>query len=252
MNINSNINIIGGLPDLYLIIHYWKEHGIKGGKSQAPHTFTAIKTLKSVKRFSASIRGCLLAHPNKNVGFLIDAFLGGEAITKDSLMLLFWNFSYNNDLLYYLNDNVFFPALYSGRILIAKDEVRACLDELKTKQPVLGKWSESTLNKIAYKYLSVLQKFGILAGGKNKTIGSIYLSDKMLVTFVYWLVAVEPRPNLIDSKWLNYSFTEKPILIERLLQKKLSRYISLTYTGDNLRIETLVPYENLYHDLSES
>ena len=70
--------------------------------------------------------------------------------------------------------------------------------------------------------------------------------------FIYWLLAFESRPNLIDSKWLNYGFTEKPVLIERLLQKKLSRYISLTYTGDNLRIETLLPYENLYHDLSES
>lgn len=252
MNINSDINIIGGLPDFNLIIQYMDENNQGGRAMKDYQAFTTIKTSESVKRFRTSIRGSLLTYKNNNTRLLVETILRGEGITTDSLLLLFWNFSYNNDLLRYLNDMVFFPALYSGRLVISKDEVRACLDELKFKEPALGKWSESTLNKIAYKYLSVLDKFGILAEGKNKTIENIYLTDKMLVTFVYWILAVEPRPNLIDSKWLNYGFTEKPVLIERLLQKKLSRYISFTYTGDNLRIETLVPYENLYHDLSES
>jgi hypothetical protein len=252
MNINSDINIIGGLPDFSLILHYMNED-IHVGKIKDGHqAYTSIKTSESVTRFKTSIRGSLLSYKNKSVKLLVETILKVEGIASNSLLLLFWNFSHNNDLLQYLNDKVFFPALYSGRLVLAKDEVRACLDELKSTEPTLGKWSESTLNKIAYKYLSVLAKFGILTEGQNKTIRDIYLDDKMLVMFIYWLVAVESRPNLIESKWLNYGFTEKPVLIERLLQKKLSRYISLTYTGDNLRIETLVPYETLYHELYES
>ena len=77
------------------------------------------------------------------------------------------------------------------------------------------------------------------------------LSDKMLILFLYWLVAVEKESNVADSPWLKYSFTEKPLLIERMYQRKLSHYISLTYTGDNLKIETLIPYENIYHALSK-
>jgi hypothetical protein len=65
-------------------------------------------------------------------------------------------------------------------------------------------------------------------------------------------VAISDKPNLVSSQWLAYSFSEKQTFLDRLLQKKFSKYFNVIYTGDNLNIETLIPYESIYEYISQS
>ena len=86
-----------------------------------------------------------------------------------------------------------------------------------------------------------------MQGSLNKIIVHPYLSDKIFVLFVYWLTTIESKSNLLESEWLKYSFSEKTVFIERLMQKKFAKYFQLNYTGDKLKIETTIPYSTIFH-----
>jgi hypothetical protein len=252
MNINSDINILGGLPDWNLIAVFLSEDiksiQLKGGI----HSFTAIKTDKSVKRFEKAITGTLLQFKNVEVQHLFSSLIKGENLSSNTLLFLFWNASANNDLFKYLNETIFFPAFYSGRITLKKDEVEACINELKTFENGLYIWTAETVKTVARKYLTLLKKFGLMDGSINKTIRNPHLDDTMFVIYVYWLVALSQASNLINSNWLQYGFTEKQLFIDRLLQKRYSKHFNVIYTGDRLKIETLIPYKEIYANVIKS
>jgi len=252
MNITSDINILGGLSDFNLINVFLNENLKSLNQKGKHHSFTIIKTDKSVKRFEKAITNTLLNFLNKNIGILVRRVLTEESITADSLLLLFWNASANNELLNYLNEKVYFPAFYTGRITIKQDEVAACLKELKQTETSIQNWSESTVEVTASKYLTLLKKFNLMKGSANKTITHPYLSDKMLIVFIYWLLAIGTKSNLLDSQWLKYCFSEKKIFIERIMQKKLTKFINLNYSGNILKVEAVVSYEKLYDAISQS
>lgn len=247
MNINSDINILGGLPDFNLITHFLFEVKGESGSLAGHHTFTSIKTDKAVKRFERAITGTLLHCPNKDSASLVHSILSSESISHDSLLMLFWNASWNNELFGYLNTQVYFPAFYSGRLIIRKEEVAACIKELKETEELVQDWTIMTIETVARKYLTLLKKFNLMEGGLNKKILHPYLTDKMFVLFIYWMKSIETKPNLLESSWLKYCFCEQPVFIDRVLQKKFAEFYQLTFTGDQLKIETTLPYENIYY-----
>lgn len=252
MKINSNINILGSLPDWNLIKVFLSEDMYSIKNKGGIHTYTAIKTDKSVKRFERAIKDTFLSFENANVASLFHSVIRKNSISNDMLLLLFWNASTNNDLLHYLNKNVFFPAFYSGRVSIKNAEIVACIQELRQTEDTLKKWSEITIKTIASKYLTLLKKFGLMEGTVSKTIIHPHLNDGLFVLYIYWLVSISDKPNLISSQWLSYSFSEKQAFLDRLLQKKFSKYFNVVYTGDNLSIEPLIPYEKIYEYNSQS
>jgi hypothetical protein len=247
VKINSDINILGSLPDWNLINVFLEEDGNSVHESGGIHSYTSIKTDKSVKRFQRVINSSLIKFNNPEIESLTRSILKNEKITKDSLLFLFWNASFNNDLLGYLNTYIYFISFYSGRITIKQDDVIACLKDLRERESELKKWSDSTLLETASKYLTLLKKFNLMEGSLNKTILHPYLTDKMFVLFVYWLTSIESKSNLMESEWIQYCFCERTVFIERLMQKKFSKHFQFTYTGDNLKIETIIPYKDIYH-----
>jgi histone H3/H4 len=250
--INSDINVLGGLSD-FSIINAFLIENLKAKNSNDKHqAFTSIKSTKSYKRFEHAINNTLLKFRNNNLEVIIRKILDAEKISFDSLLVLFWNASINNEFLDYLNEKVYFPAFYSGRVTIKKDDVVACLSELKQTETALQKWSDSSINVTASKYLTLLKKFNLMEGGQTKTISHNYLSDKLLIIFVYWLLAVETKSNILESRWLEYCFSEKEIFIQRILEKKFMKFFNINYSGDKLMIETNISYEELYDELSKS
>ncbi len=246
MRINSDINVLGGLPDWNLIQVFLSDDMNSIKEKGGINAFTAIKTDKSVKRFEKAIKDTFLSFRNASSESIFHSVTKGNFTSSDALFLLFWNASVNNELFNYLNSNVYFPAFYSGRVSIKNDEVIACINDLKESEGDLKKWSDNTITTTASKYLTLLKKFGLMEGSANKSIRHPQLSDTMFVLFAYWLTAISDKSNLLNSLWLNYSFSEKHIFIERLLQKKYSKYFNIIYTGDKLSIEPIIPYDSIY------
>jgi hypothetical protein len=250
VTINSDINVLGSLPDWNLINVFLKDNISSLRKVGGANAYTSIKTDKSVKRFEKAISATLIRFCDAKVENLVRDVIESEGISNESLLLIFWNASFNNELLNYLNTQTYFPAFYSGRISIKQDEAAACLKDLREREIELKKWSDLTLQTTSSKYLTLLKKFHLMEGSLNKTILHPYLNDRMFILFVYWIKAVETKSNLLDSEWLKYSFCEKSVFLERLMQKKFAKYFQLNYTGNNLKIETTMPYEKIYHAIN--
>jgi len=246
MNINTDINILGGLPDWGLIKYYYeKKYDLISGKEE-----TSIKTKKSIRRFKRAIEETFISFKNEKIKILFDSLIRNEGISKDFLYFLFWNASINNDLLHAINMNVYFEAFYSGRVALKNEEVSSYLNELKISEPQLQKWTLNTINTTASKYLTLLKKIGLLEGKQIKSILHPFLNDKMFIIFIYWLTAFEESSNLLKSEWLKYGFMETELLLERLKKKSFSKYFYVYYTGDKLKIETIIEYEQVYEIIS--
>lgn len=250
LKINTDINIISNLPDFTVVKHFIDKN-FSISKSEH-HGFADIKTIKSLKRFESAIRKSMISYPSEKVEMLFNSLYFAESVSQDYLISLFWNLSSNNDLFSYLNANIYFPALYSGRISIKSTEVQACIKDLQNRFEEIQSWTPITIAETSSSYLRILKKLNLMEGGVNKTLKSPHLSDKMFALFVYWLIAVEPKSNILNSKWLDYSFMEKKSFIERLLQKKFSKVYNVTYTGDNLKVEPIISYENIYDVIAKS
>lgn len=252
MRINSDINVLGSLPDWNLIKVFLSEDMDSIQEKGGIQSYTSIKTDKSVRRFENAIKNTLIESEIPDLKRIVNKAIKKDVTSLDTLLLLFWNASNNNDLFFYINENIYFPAFYTGRVSIRNDEVGACIKDLRQREDDLKKWSEITIKTTASKYLTLIRKFGLMEGSRNKTIVYPYLSDAMFTLYIYWIKAVSNRPNLLDSKWLNYSFCEKQVFIDRVLQKRFSKFFNVIYTGDRLNIETLIPYGDIYDNCYES
>src|SRR5690606_41053730 len=125
MNINSNINILGGLPEFDLIKTF-----LRGSENQGKShlEYSDIRTLKAVNRFKKAIQESFVSE-KVDINHLFLPFLKEKNI-NENLYFLFLLFAFNNDLFNYLNENIFFPVYYSGRRIITKEEVEVCLKDL--------------------------------------------------------------------------------------------------------------------------
>lgn len=247
MVINTNINIIGGLPDFNLIKYFF----LNDKEIQKKHfEFTAIRTEKSVNRFKKAIVEAFDVQ-NQNVRIMFTEFLRNESI-ENLNYLLFLLFSFNNYLFNYLNNNVFFPVYFSGRKYIKKEEVLMCMKDLRKSNEELKSWSESTIETTASKYLTLLKKFGLLAGFQKKEIVYKNPSFEEFVVFNYLLSVFEENSNKYNSDWIPYSFYEKDFYIQKILDKKLMPLLEINFNGDNLKIKNITNYKDLYYALKST
>ena len=251
-NINSDINILVGLSDFRLAGFLLQKSSRTGLEDSSDQITAGIKTQKSFKRFEKAIQTTLIHFSNPSVASLVQSVLLGDRNAQEVSRVLFWNASFNNELLDYLNRNVYFPALYGGRAAIKSDESLACLQDLKLTEPELQKWSDSTITTTAAKYLMLLKKFNLMEGRLKKKLSNPSINDHLLILFVYWLAAVEPNANLLESRWLPYAFMEKELFVQLVMQKKFMKFWNVTYSGDKLRLEPTLKYEELYDELAQS
>ncbi len=250
MNINQDINMLASLRDFGLVSTLMKEDLRSLDMESFPLVQNVIKTSSSFKRLRQGINRTLLGCKNEKVFDLYKSMILNEGITSDSLIFLYWNCSYNNDMLNYLNDRVYFPSFFEGKSILKIDDTISCVNELREVNEEVKAFASSTVERFSSKYLTLLKKFGLLEGGVKKKILNLYLNDKMFVVFIYWLLEVETKSNLLESPWLKYSFLEPKFFAERVMQKKFTAFYNMTFTGDNLKIEPIIEYSKVHNAIS--
>ncbi|MDP8218301.1 MAG: DUF1819 family protein [Candidatus Theseobacter exili] len=255
MNINTDINVLGSILDLNIIsafLNTGADNATGNVSSNNNLSNTKIKTTKSLKRYENAIKNTLVFFKDNEIKELFETVYAKEGLSDDCLLILFLNASFNNHLLDYFNQNIFFPAFFSGRIAIKKDEIIACINDLKNTEEAVMKWSESTSDIMASKYLALLKKFHLLEGGRNKSIKHKYIDDKQFVLFIYWLLKTDNKPNILENKWLPYCLLDKDTFMKRVLQKKFMKYLNVVYTGNTMKLEPLISYKDVYNELTQS
>lgn len=251
MIVNTDINILGSILDLTIINNVFSADQNKTFGKSIVKPVSNLKTTRSVERYERAVKNTLLLFKNIELNDLFYSVFKKEELSQNALTLLFLNASFNNDLLNYFNLNIYFPAYYSGRIGIRKNEIIACIHELKQKEENVKLWSDSTIDVVARKYLALLEKFSLLEGARTKLIQHNYVDDIQLMLFIYWICKTETKANILESNWFSYSFLEKDSFIERILQKKFMKYINVIYTGDSVKIETRISYKEIFNELTK-
>jgi hypothetical protein len=249
VDINTDINVLGSIQD-FTMVHIIFHAKNRSKKSlQLQQQLASLKVAKTFDRYENAIQKTFLSYKNDHVKTLFQSILSANEFNPEFLPMLFWNASINNQLINYLNQNVYFPALYSGRTSIKNIEVESCIKDLRKSEQDLQTWSDNTIATIGSKYLTFLRKFHLMEGTQKKKICPYYLNDRWFVLFLYFFKAVDPTSNILQSPWLPYSFLEKDLFIERVIKKQFSKYYHFTYNGEKLALELLFSFGEIYHEL---
>ncbi len=218
---DSSINIVGSIPDYAVMTDYII--AIEGQNTDDEKF--SFRTAKATTRFKKAVEVGFLSFCNeRHRDLFLSALKSSHFSAEEKLVILFWQFVYCNQLFRVVNDQVFLKALYSGRTGIDKNDVSAFLRHLKRDNPDDMPFSDSTIEMMASKYLTILKKFGFADGKLRKEIHAPYISSALFIYLVKFAMAVYPEDNTLSNPLFRYSFLDNQSIINRL---KTIEYIPL-------------------------
>lgn len=249
-NYNTDINIIGSIPDYHLI--YKALPMLLNNQSEVEDMLVNnnefdFRTEKSRKRFLSALNSAFVNDNNdinELVGNLINYFKNDE---NTQSILLFWLFSLNNKLFFELNRDVFIKYYFQGRAELPKESVIAYIKDLISyNEDLKGKWSEITIETIASKYLTMLKKLNLVEGNQKKKFKLNRITDEQLTIFVHLISLLENiKNNLLEEEFIDFTFISRENLLDRLKRIGKKDWIKLNYNGAILQVEPVFNNNNI-------
>lgn len=254
--INSDINIIGGIPDFNLIevalAHFAKGKGRLDLKELVvTNNAFDFRTESTRARFLRAVNRSILVFANENHKNLIENLFCAPGLESLKRKAVFWQLLSGNELFRLISKNVYAKAYFSGRATLAGEEIFAYLKDLQTTLPKLKSFSDSTLNKIASKYLTILKKLEMVDGVVKKRILNVRLSEYEVLFFVYFIQSVDDATrDILKNPYQEFFFLEKAELVQALKNIKFMPFIDITATGEALNVNLKLSPEELMDVLS--
>ena len=175
MTYNTDINIIGSIPDynlIYRALPLLISDPTELEKILVNDNEFDFRTEKSRKRFLSALKSAFVNTEDIEFNQLISVLMTKFSNDQNSqATILFWVFNIQNQLFSELNSAVFLNYYFQGRTELPKEDVIAYIKDLISRTPELkNKWSEVTIETIASKYLTVLKKLNLVEGVAKKKI----------------------------------------------------------------------------------
>ena len=250
MHYNTDINIIGSIPDYHLI---YKALPLLLSDPKELENILVInnefdfRTEKSRKRFLSVLNSAFVSK-NKTIDELASVLmLYFKNDENAQALLLFWLFNTNNKLFFELNRDVFLKYYFQGRAELPKEAVIAYIKDLINRVDELkGKWSEITIDTIASKYLTILKKLKLLEGNQKKKFTLIRVSDELLAVFIHLIDLLENRKgNFLEDDLLGFTFISKDNILDRLKRIGKKDWVKLNFNGVSLQVEPVFNNNNI-------
>lgn len=241
---NSDINVIGSIPDYQLIVKTIKLYSVDDKAMRdaiIKRNEFDFKTENSRKRFLAAVNSAFLNFQNKDHEELITDLFSHHISLKTQQLILFWQFSFSNRLFFEISRDVFIKNYFSGRVLFAKEDIVAYIKDLSSSTPELkGKFTDLTISTIASKYLTVLKKLDLVEGKQKKSFKHIQVSNEALVVFLHLLNAVEPNgADILQSKYSLLAMVSPESFAERVKLLAKKDFFNMSFNGVALKIEPI-------------
>lgn len=253
---NTNINIIGGIPDydiIYDVLRLLAENVPAENINELVivNNKYGIRTEAARGRFLRVIKSAFWQFKNSEHETLIRSLFKSEGFEKTKSFALFWMLGINDTLFESITKQAFFQAYFSGRVQIKNDEIIAYLRHERETNPVIQKWSDTTIKTVASKYLTFLKKIDFLKGRQKKEFKYIQVDNNSLIYFLYLTKAVEPnQPDMFKSRYIDFLFTEKASLIDILKKVVFAEFIDIQTTGADLKIDLKFDYGEIIDAIS--
>ena len=250
MHYNTDINIIGSIPDYHLI---YKALPLLLSDPKELENILVInnefdfRTEKSRKRFLSALNSAFVSKNKTTDELASDLMLHFINDENAQALLLFWLFNTNNKLFFELNRDVFLKYYFQGRAELPKEAVIAYIKDLINRVDELkGKWSEITIDTIASKYLTILKKLKLLEGNQKKKFTLIRVSDELLAVFIHLIDLLENRKgNFLEDDFLGFTFISKDNILDRLKRIGKKDWVKLNFNGVALQVEPVFNNNNI-------
>ena len=254
--VNTNINIIGGIPD-YDIIYDVLRLLAENLSAENIHELViinnkyGIRTEEARGRFLRVIKSEFWQFKNSEHETLIRSLFKSGGFEKTKNFALFWMLGINNTLFENITKKAFFKAYFSGRVQIKNDEIIAYMRHERETNPVIQKWSDVTIKTVASKYLTFLKKIGFLEGRQKKEFKYIQVDHNSLIYFLYLMKTIEPnQPDIFKSRYIDFLFIEKASLISILKKAMFADFFDIQTTGADLKIDLKFDYGEIIDAIS--
>jgi hypothetical protein len=247
----SDINVIASIPDFNLINDVISAfaHG-KGEDYINEEIFKqniyGIRTLKSRERFLSAIKKVFIKFKTEEHQKVFYALFTQHNFVNLKRVALYFQFAFNDQLFYELNSKVYMKLYKAGRLTVPKDEFIAYLYDLRDNQLDIQKWSNSTLDIITSKYLTLLKKLGFLKGRSRKEFCTIDLDDSTIIYMVYLLKSLgNINPDIMKNPYLDILPYSQDILYKRIKKISLTDYFKIYTLGYDLKVNLKYSYEEI-------
>ncbi|MBD0402939.1 BrxA family protein [Flammeovirga sp. EKP202] len=249
MKLNTDINVVGGIPDFYML--YKALPLLNEDRSRVKNLIVErnefeLRTEKSRERFMHSLYSAFYTE-NKDINKLcLNLIQYFEKDEQSQALICFWLFSIKNDLFFDLNINVFLKSYFQGKVGLTSNDVFAYLKEEILPKAENVKWSESTLKSLSSKYLTILKKFNLVDGVKQRTFKTLTITDELLAVFLHIHYFNEKKNNnLLKDDFVKLSFISQESLVERIKKIAGKGHIQMSYLGTSLYIEPKYSINNI-------
>ena len=250
MHYNTDINIIGSIPDYHLI--YKALPLLLNDPKELENILVTnnefdFRTEKSRKRFLSALNSAFVSKNKTTDELASDLMLHFKNDENAQAVLLFWLFNMNNKLFFELNRDLFLKYYFQGRAELPKEAVIAYIKDLINRVDDLkGKWSEITIDTIASKYLTILKKLKLLEGNQKKKFTLIRVSDELLAVFIHLIDLLENRKgNFLEDDFLGFTFISKDNILDRLKRIGKKDWVKINFNGVTLQVESVFNNNNI-------
>lgn len=250
MHYNTDINIIGSIPDYHLI--YKALPLLLNDPKELENILVTnnefdFRTEKSRKRFLSALNSAFVSKNKTTDELASDLMLHFKNDENAQAVLLFWLFSMNNKLFFELNRDLFLKYYFQGRAELSKEVVIAYIKDLISRvDDIKGKWSEITIDTIASKYLTILKKLKLLEGNQKKKFTLVRVSDELLAVFIHLINLLENRKgNFLEDDFLGFTFISKENILDRLKRIGKKDLVKLNFNGVALQVEPVFNNNNI-------
>ena len=247
----SDINVIASIPDFNLISDVISAfaHG-KGEDYINEEIFKqniyGIRTLKSRERFLSAIKKVFIKFKTEEHQKVFYALFTQNNFVNLKRVALYFQFAFNDQLFYELNNKVYMKLYKAGRLTVPKDEFIAYLYDLRDNKLDIQNWSNSTLDIIASKYLTLLKKLGFLKGRFRKEFCTIDLDDPTIIYMVYLLKSLgNINPDIMKNPYLDILPYSQDNLYKRIKKISLTDYFKIYTLGYDLKVNLKYSYEEI-------
>jgi len=247
----SDINVIASIPDFNLINDVISAFANEKAEDYIneeifKQNIYGIRTLKSRERFLSAIKKVFIKFKTEEHQKIFYALFTQNNFVNLKRVALYFQFAFNDQLFYELNTKVYMKLYKAGRLTVPKDEFIAYLYDLRDNKIDIQKWSNSTLDIIASKYLTLLKKLGFLKGRFRKEFCTIDLDDPTIIYMVYLLKSLgNINPDIMKNPYLDILPCSQDNLYKRIKKISLTDYFKIYTLGYDLKVNLKYSYEEI-------
>ena len=247
----SDINVIASIPDFNLINDVISAFAHEKGEDYIneeifKQNVYGIRTLKSRKRFLSAINKTFIKFKTEEHQKVFYALFSQNNFVNIKKIALYLQFAFNDQLFYELTSKVNMKLYKSGRLTVPKDEFTAYLYDLRDKNTDIKNWSNSTIDIIASKYLTLLKKLGFLKGRIRKEFCQIDIDDPTIVYLTYLLKSLgNKNPDIMKNPYINILPISQESLYKRIKKLSLVDYFTIFTLGHDLKINLKYGFEEI-------